>query len=378
MAGAGWYDDPLVPGGKRWWTGQAWTEEVRAPTEGGGWITEKVSEEPAPWVPGGAPRAAPKIIDAPAPAYSAIADWLRRSFNGLMGQLPSAVALFVVLPAGLSFAGYVALHTALSDSTFFFDEGRLEGFRTGPLIAAVVVMLIVVVGWLAALLGGLHFLTAVHRWPSEGTPPDPLRSLGIGVGRIPRLISAYLVIAVIMSAVAAVLFGLLVAAGRTELDDPLSGIPVIPTLVIGIPLGIWLLVKLAFVPVAVVAVPLGSSPLAASWRAGNERFVPLLLRLGVWILIVVAVAAPVQTFVRFVAGPMLASGVDIDALTGVTMNGRPLESAEPLEFSDLLRSPISAAPWLAMSALLNGAVLAVAASVLTSLWVDGEKRPASR
>ena len=27
----GWYDDPWVPGGQRWWDGQAWTEHAQAP-----------------------------------------------------------------------------------------------------------------------------------------------------------------------------------------------------------------------------------------------------------------------------------------------------------------------------------------------------------
>lgn len=51
MVVAGWYDDPAGSGGKRWWDGQVWTDEVTAP--------------PGTVPPGGVPAAA----EAPAAGY---------------------------------------------------------------------------------------------------------------------------------------------------------------------------------------------------------------------------------------------------------------------------------------------------------------------
>lgn len=379
MTGPGWYDDPLIPGGKRWWTGQAWTEEARPPAEGGGWISEAVAAEPAPWVPGGAPRAAAHAPTGPRRPYGSIVDWLGGSFRGLAGQLPSAIALFIILPAGLAIAGYVAMHTALADVTVFFDDYRLEGIRRGPFLAALMIQLVVIVGWMAASLGGLHFLTTIHRGPSLGAAPDPVRSLGIGFGRIPRLLGVNLIVTAAAAAVGGMGFGLLVALNRSGTEEETLRLSVTVTaLLVGVPLALWLLVKLAFLPVAVVAVPPGSSPLVASWRAGNNRFLPLLARLLVWLAIVAIISVPAQTLMQFVIAPRLASGLEVNALGDLRIDGRPLESVGSIRIGDLMRSPAAAALWIGLGAALNGTVQAVSASTLSSLWVDGESNPLVR
>lgn len=54
---AGWYDDGTGSGTKRWWDGQAWTEQVQPPATGGG-IAGAINRVQDSAVAGGQPRPA--------------------------------------------------------------------------------------------------------------------------------------------------------------------------------------------------------------------------------------------------------------------------------------------------------------------------------
>jgi hypothetical protein len=54
---AGWYDDGSGTGKKRWWDGQAWTDQFQEPAEGGG-IAGAVNRIQESAVAGAQPRPA--------------------------------------------------------------------------------------------------------------------------------------------------------------------------------------------------------------------------------------------------------------------------------------------------------------------------------
>ncbi len=58
---AGWYPDPTIPGGERWWNGEAWGDEVRA------LATAPIVPPESAYVPPPAPQYVPP--PAPAPQY---------------------------------------------------------------------------------------------------------------------------------------------------------------------------------------------------------------------------------------------------------------------------------------------------------------------
>ena len=139
MVGPGWYDDPLVPGGKRWWTGQSWTEETREPSTGGGWASGKTPTEPAPWVPGGATRAAPDVALGDPWALKPVGQWLSRSFRAVAAHAGPLLSLYCVLPVALVGAGYIALRSVLSDAVIFFgDDPSVDGLGVASGVLAVV------------------------------------------------------------------------------------------------------------------------------------------------------------------------------------------------------------------------------------------------
>jgi len=51
MAAPGWYDDPNVPGGKRWWDGTQWTEHVAEPGPGAAPYAPRPAEPAGPYPP---------------------------------------------------------------------------------------------------------------------------------------------------------------------------------------------------------------------------------------------------------------------------------------------------------------------------------------
>ncbi len=375
-AAPGWYDDPLVPGGMRYWDGANWTEAVQLPPP------------PLPPPPGaaigpslgGAPPFEPLPAEAAATGdrFNDIGEWLNRTFRVLRDQLGPVALLFVAVPYGLFVPAYLALHLAVADVRWFVDDGRVDGLDPGLAVAGIVLIVIAVGAATVGYLGGHHHLYRAHLVDGGGGDqwrPEWHHSLRVGLVRLPRFVGAALVAYGAIAVAAATPIALLVAI---VIWEPASiGLYVLAAIALALATAVflvWCWVKVAFLPVSAVVVPSGTSAIASSWRVSAGRFWPLLARLAILFALTATVSTVAQIIGQTMAPVVLFSQFEVDAAGDLLLDGRAVDTIEILRLGDALPNPFVAVLYFAVVSVAGAAVQAVSASALTALFADAEAR----
>ena len=307
-----------------------------------------------------------------------IGDWLRRSFRTVATHLAPLSVLFVAAAAVVTAIAYLLVHLLVADTVFFLNDGRVEGFGLGTALALAVVAVAATIGWTATYLGGFHFLHGAHRMGrvrDSGTDIDPVRSLLVGLARVPRYFGVMLVLVLAVIAVLGGGFALIFGVAVSGADTAVLPLLILLLTIVLVPLFAWFTVKVAFVPVSAVAVPPGRSALLSSWGVSRGRFWPILGRLALWYLLTSVLSMVNQVIVQIGFPALVLSWLELGPNGELLVDGRPIESLDVLVVSDLLPNPIVAAGVLAFLAGLTGAVQMASASMLVSLYVDAESNP---
>jgi hypothetical protein len=179
-------------------------------------------------------------------------------------------------------------------------------------------------------LGVIHI--AFHRILYEAHHDRSIsigQALAVGRRNLWRLVGAYLLIYLAALAVFTMFaaFGVALEAATGGFSDTESLERIVPALnllqLVTLPLSFWLIVKLAFIPVAAAVAPRDDGLIRLSTRLGNGRFWPVLGRILLRALVTVVVMIPVQiVFVILVAGlglfvPSAGNDISVGALLGL-------------------------------------------------------------
>jgi hypothetical protein len=381
MPEAGWYEDPLQPGGQRYWDGQAWSQSTQPPSA----QFTLGDDGPPPFNPipvlGEAPSSWTTERRTPS-GLLAIGDWIGQSFKGLLPNLHHLLLVYVVVPLVTGLALYFVARSLLGGLVVGFDadEDQFADDLLGRVVPLVAVWLAAFLAGSATQLAGGHLLYEVHRSPLEGGRPSGIRSLRAGVARLPRFFGVYLLIVGVATVVSVGL-----ALGSALVGDVVPGLA--PVLIVVAFLALFVLmiyftVKLAFLLITVAVVPRGTSSLKASWRASHNRFWPIVGRLLLGTLLAYLVAIPFAVLGQLLFLPILGQWIEFDALDSaggaggrVLLNGRDLSDIGSVELVELLPSPSVAAMIIAATVLIYGPLLALTTSFTASLYVDAEANP---
>lgn len=349
MAIAGWYDDPTIPGGKRFWDGTQWTEHTQPPP----------TAPPAPGAMAGAPTMAmtqPPAIGAATewqppvpdhfqgrqaiyngPRIPEVGDWIKRSFAMTFERFTPLLMLFLPQLV-LGALAYLAFHQSLANAFVDLDSGAFQGFNSGLLAAAGLLYLILMVVGAVLSLAGHHSLYAGH----VGQPATAGQSFSAGLRSFPRYLGVMLLINLAMfvalGLIGAIFVGLIALTGESA-----AGLAVLFFILFyfGFLIGmIWLSVKLGFIAVGSTVIPKGTSVIKTSWNLtrgnfwaifGRQLLLGLILgMIGMVVYIIVYVSSIMFIFSTF-------------GLTGdeFTINGQDVETLDFLLFSDVLPNPVA-------------------------------------
>ena len=231
---AGWYPDPYNPTQQRYWDGRAW--DLSTPAFG---FTPTDTDD-----------------------FPDIGDWLDLSFRSAYKRW-RAVSLIALVTAPITTAASYLAIGRLADGLVITSDA-VEGWSSDRLPLVIVLF---VVGMLASAIGGLgmaRLLLDTVDGEQPGSTGDEIaagfRALGRGLATLPRAIGWFVVL------MAAVVAATLVAIVLIALVPPLA----ILLILVGIPFGVWLGIKWAFVLVAIIDRP--GAPFARSSEVARGRW----------------------------------------------------------------------------------------------------------
>lgn len=382
-AAAGWYDDPLTPGGKRYWDGSRWTEAVHGPNPA---VTPGASiggppPAPPPNRPGldGSLPFEPLPPGAHAVGYQGgvgvtvgdgkindIGDWLQRTFTVVFANwLP--VAILFLLPVPLWVAALLVARQTAGRLIWFVDADRLEGFSAPLLVVTVALAVVASLVSLITHLAGHHFLYGAH----VGRPTTWVRSLVVGVTRQPRFLAlSVLVYLVVFAALAAPVALFLYAVIGSDSPIPLVLLSLV-LLLAAVGFAIWLWAKVAvFLPVTAAVVPRGTSALTAGWQLSEGRFWPMLGRLGLLWAMVGTVSTIAQVIGQTMTPTVLFSEIEITSNNRVFVNGRDIDTIDVLQISEVLPNPVLLAVYAAAILAASAVSQIISASAVSALYAD--------
>ena len=215
----GWYEDPTVPDGERWWDGEKWTEQTRVGP----------ATPAAPRSPGSLRR----VSDFLGHAFSQVRDkWMDHLVVALLGGLISGAITGLLIGPVVSEIDVV--------------DNSLVGFRAGHLIN---LALVVVIGGVISSAAAL----ALHRiaWENAtGREVSWSEALAYAVSNLSRFIG-WMLLGIVPILLAAL--GSIIAVANTE-----AGIVAVLFLMAA---ALWWGTNLVFLPVAYVAEGKGANPI---------------------------------------------------------------------------------------------------------------------
>jgi hypothetical protein len=250
---AGWYPDPYDPSRERYWDGRQW--DLTSPMLG---ASQASSDD-----------------------FPDIGDWLDRSFRSAFRRWRATSVIALLTTPITTVASYVAINR-LSDGIVITDDS-IEGWTNDRLAPAIVLL---VVATVASAIGGLA-LTRLMLDEIDGNVRDDStigsevaaggRALATALRVLPRAIGWLLVL----------LGGVLVAALVLVVIGAVAGPLVVLVAFVLAPLGIWLVVKWAFIVFAIVDAP--GDPFARSSVTSSGRWWStlgrlLLLGIVIWMI----------------------------------------------------------------------------------------------
>lgn len=362
MTEAGWYDDPLIPGGKRYWDGAQWTEHAQGPPDSG---SGQHQSGPPPFGPSGF-AAQPAAATYRGAGINDIGDWLGRSFKVTFQQI-GPVAIFIAFQAAFFVVAYLLAHTALADVTIF-RNGDWIGVNSGLLALAGVAAAAGVLASLVTLLATHHNLYGAH----VGRPPTIGESFGAGFGRLLRFIGISLLLYIAMYAViavaAAVIIGLSVAVGEGG-----AALIVVVGLLVYLAMFVflmWIGIKFAFVTVAAVVVPRGTSAMRSAWNATRGHFWAILGRFLLLGLIVGLMFMVPYLIAVFTLPALLFSSFDFNEFGELLVDGQPINQLDAFIFGDFLPNPIATVIIITVLTMLFSLIQTVSYSGTAALYAD--------
>lgn len=383
MTPAGWYDDPLIPGGKRFWDGNQWTDQAQPPPAPPGARGPLGPGGPIP--PGsGVPQPATQPFAQPAgqgAGYSAgpggqavytgtgineLGDWIRRSFSMVFQRFSSLSALYVPQLI-LGALAYLLLDQSLRGAVIT-DDGDFLGFNVGLIWAAVIVFVVSAIVGLITHLAGHHNLYAGH----VGQHASVGQSFSAGLRSLFRYIGVLILLYLAMFVLFGVLFG--IGIGLSVLAGDNGGGLFVLALIIGylafIVLTIWLSVKLAFITVGSVVIPKGTSVIKTSWRITDGHFWGIFGRQLLLGLIVSMIGMVVYfvTYLAMIALVFTQFGLTEDGR--FTVDGQDIETLSIFEFSDFLPNPILVVAMFSVLGFMVYIIQAVVYSGTAALYAD--------
>lgn len=407
MTPAGWYDDPLIPGGKRYWDGAQWTDHTQPPPtpappgappagvppvgpSGAGGQMGQVpagtgtgfagqpgvpptappiggpSDGPPPFAAVGVPHAPPGRPVYTGTGVNDIGDWIRRSFSRVFQQIGPMTLLFLP-PAIIGAVAYLLLDQGLR-SGVITDDGDFFGFDGALLAAAGLVFAVSVLVWFVANLAQHHNLYAGH----VGHEPSAGDSFFAGLRSTPRylgiLLLLYLIFLLVFAAVAAIIAGTGLLLGENA--DVLIGLLIVVGYIGGLALSLWLSVKLAFVTVGAVVIPRGTSVIRTSWDVTRGFFWGILGR-QILLGLLTSMIGMVVYFVGYlglIALVFSQFGFTDDGR--ITVDGQDIETLTVFEMSDFLPNPILVIAAFTILGYLMYLVQTVVYSGTTALYAD--------
>lgn len=365
---AGWYDDPMTPGGKRYWDGMQWTEHVQAPpapVPGAPPPAPDPYAQPAPFAPSpvggfnpnpsgveGGPTFDGKIND--------LGQWLGRSFKGVGRRfVPLSVLALIQIVAFV--VAYVFIDQALRGIVLEDFNGGIE-INVGLIVAAGVLSL--VAGIVAAItwLAAQDQLYAAHINREVGLG----ESLATGLRKAPAMIAVFVLLYLGFIAVSALVLG-----GGVALFGEAGLAISIPLFILLMLFGIYLMIRyLLMYPVALAVVPSGVSGLDAAGQATRGRFWPIfgrVLLLGIVLWIFSAILSVIQN-VAFSA--LFASVLEFTPEGSVLIDGQDVENIDRLAVESVLPNVGATAAVFALIGYLNFLLYSVTASGSAAIYAD--------
>lgn len=326
---ADWYPDPELPGGQRYWDGSQWTEERRPP-----------GASPA------ATTAEPGTKSGGLPSFS---DWFGATVKVGAQSLVPAALIYIATLVPMTIAVYLVGRWAIADLEYRKTglDGEFVGVDGGRIAIFCGVVLIALLVWLVVSLLVVRLLQLAHQDRSE-----PLgASVARAAARAPRFLGV-LVLLVAIAIVVVIVFSVLVA---------LVGPAAFLLLLLVIPAGVWLWVKLAFLEAAAVAAPADQPILATSWRLSTGRFWPMFGRL---LVLAIALAVASQIF-----GLITGQIVD-DPVAELNLTQEDFD--EGFRLGDRIGSPAAVAAAAMLTAGIQSILSVFGASGETRLYLDGD------
>jgi hypothetical protein len=342
MAEAGWYDDPMVPGGKRFWDGARWTEHAQAPpaaAPGNPGVAAAAGQAgPPPFDPTMAYRGTaggPNTALA-APSYRAttglneIGDWLGRTFSVVGSNI--VPLLLLLLPHLILIAmAYLLFDQSLRGAAVLDDSGQFIGVDSGLLWAAGALFALSVLVAFVTNLGVHHNLYAAHvgQKASAGT------SFFAGLRALPRYVGVLIMLYVAFLAAAAVVVA--IGAGLAVLlgDDAVGLLVAFAILgYVGLVVAmVWLSVKLSFITVGAVVIPRGTSVIRTSWNVTTGWFWAIFGRQLLLSLLLSMIFMAAYLVLYF-------STVAFIVTRGLSIADESNETLNVIELADILPNPV--------------------------------------
>ncbi len=398
MPDPGWYDDPLVPGGKRYWDGAAWTPNATGPGEAGS-QPPAAGQLPAVNQPSGAgPSSGTGPIGGQSPPFEPIpagvaatgggpgigggvlagggfgdlSEWMNQTFRALRDYAAELFLLLFVIPAVFWAVGYLLLDRFVRDLDWAINDSLLDfdGVNASLLTLAGAAFVAMTVAWTLTMLAAHHMLYHAHRGGSPSLGP----SLVVGLTRLPRMLIIGLVLTIAFGLILAIppaiiTFG--VVNGGTSAFASV-GLALVLGVVLTVLL-VWLWVKTSFVWVSSAVVPFGTSSLNASFAVSRGRFWGAFARLGILVAMTTMLWSFIQVILQFAAPVLLFSQFDTDDRGRITIDGRDVSTINDPQFSDLLPNPFAALVYFGILVLISTLGQAVIASGTSALYVAVEQ-----
>lgn len=371
MTPAGWYDDPMTPGGKRYFDGSQWTDHVQAPP---------VAAQAGPGLnPGsGSPppfSANPAAGLPPSPGTSGtyydpnsindLGQWIRRSFSMVFTNLGPLTGFFVVQFV-LGAVAYVLLDQGLRGAVI--TDNDFFGFNGSMLVAAAVVFVVGIVVSLAATLAVHYFLYGGH----VGQQPSVGESMAVGFRRLPRFIGVSILLYLAFMLVVGVLVGL-VGGLAVLIGEDASGLVVLLIVLLYIVYFVtvfWLSVKLAFIAVGSVVIPSGTSVIRTSWDASRGFFWPILGR-QLLLSLIVGLIGMVVYFISYLGLiAVIFSQLEFDSDGQLRLDGQDVDTLDVLEVSSVLPNPVMMIAGFAVLSFLVYIIQSIIYSGTSALYAD--------
>ena len=314
QAPAGWYNDPHSPEQMRYFDGEMWTDHFHQPG---------------------------KLPD--------VGSWLSSTFAVFANYWQGAAVLGFIAHLVGSLVVWGGLWFAVRDVAIVNEDLVNFSLATGLLVAVFVLLAILFqgFGWLAMS----RYLHRAHFQESATVTEAFTHALR----RLPRYLGIMITLVLGMVVMVALLIGLSAAV-------PALGILLI---LVAIPVGIWVAIKLAFVINAVAIAPVDVSAVRASAEVSAGRFWPVFGRLFLFTLlsfIVVQIAnATLGQFGQI---------IDADALALNVQMRNDSVFVRDFELSDLLPSTGQFMIALVFSSVIQAASGLVTTSAFVRLYLD--------